>query len=54
MRKIMKRNQIYLPEKQVKMIKKYAYELGISKSEMIRRILDGYIEERRRKALDGA
>jgi len=40
----MKRTQIYLTEKEKTVIKKYANDLGISKSEMIRRIIDLYID----------
>ena len=43
---VMKRNQIYLTEIELENIKKYANNVGISKSEMIRRIIDLYIEEK--------
>ena len=44
----MKRTQIYLSETEVKIIKQYSHDLGISKSEMIRRIIDLYIENKER------
>ena len=44
----MKRTQIYLSEIEVNTIKQYAHDLGISKSEMIRRIIDLYIENKER------
>ncbi len=43
----MKRTQIYLTEKEKKTIKEYSTELGISKSEMIRRIIDLYIDNQK-------
>ena len=43
--KKMKRTQVYLTMPEIKKIKKQAYDRGVSKSEMIRRIIDKYFEE---------
>ena len=42
----MERTQIYLTKNEKKEIKKEANEIGISKSELIRRIIDLYIDEK--------
>ncbi len=39
------RNQIYLTERQVKIIKREAKDSGISMAELIRRILDKYLDK---------
>ena len=41
----MKRTQIYLTKQETVKLKKEAQELGISKSELIRRILDLYLNK---------
>lgn len=41
----MKRTQMYLTENQTILLNKKAQEVGISKSELIRRILDNYINK---------
>jgi hypothetical protein len=45
----MKRKDIYLSEVQIKLLAKEAKVLGISLSELIRRILDWYIESEVKK-----
>lgn len=42
----MGRTQIYLSDKELDFLKKEAEILGISKSELIRRILDEYISKK--------
>lgn len=42
----MKRTQIYLTEKEQEYLKKEAKEIGISKAELIRRILDDYLKKK--------
>ena len=45
----MKRRQIYLTESEITAIKSFAFELGISISEYIRRIIDEHLEKRKVK-----
>jgi hypothetical protein len=45
----MNRTQIYLSDKEQNSLKKEAEILGISKSELIRRILDEYISKEEKK-----
>ena len=42
----MKRTQIYLSEKELKLIKEHAAKSGLSKSEVVRRIIDYYFEKK--------
>jgi hypothetical protein len=42
----MDRTQIYLTEKEQEFLKEEAKSIGISKAELIRRILDNYISEK--------
>ena len=42
----MKRTQIYLTKQEVTKLKKEAQGLGISKSELIRRIIDLYLDKK--------
>ena len=44
-RETMKRIQIYLTKRQLSKMKQKSYDLGISTSELIRRILDRYIDD---------
>jgi len=44
----MNRTQIYLTDKEQKNLKKEADEIGISKAELVRRILDKHIEEKKK------
>jgi predicted DNA-binding protein len=44
----MNRTQIYLTDKEQNSLKKEADEIGIPKAELIRRILDKHIEEKKR------
>lgn len=46
----MKRTQIYLTDNQMVLLDKKAQEIGISKSELIRRVLDDYINKSELKA----
>ena len=41
----MKRTQIYLTEQEVIKLKEKSQDLGISKSELIRRIIDLYLDK---------
>lgn len=41
----MKRTQIYLTKQEVIKLKKKAQKIGISKSELIRRIIDLYLDK---------
>jgi predicted DNA binding CopG/RHH family protein len=43
----MKRRQIYLTESEITAIKSFAFELGISISEYIRRIIDEHLAKRK-------
>jgi|MudIll2142460700_1097286.scaffolds.fasta_scaffold1138001_2 predicted DNA binding CopG/RHH family protein len=45
----MNRRQIYLTDYEVEEIKKYAFELGISMSEYIRRVIDEHLEKKKKK-----
>ena len=40
----MKRTQIYLTERQIEILNKESDNKGLSLSELIRRIIDGYLE----------
>jgi len=42
----MNRTQIYLTDKEQDILKKEAVSIGISKAELIRRILDSYISKK--------
>ena len=42
----MKRTQIYLTKQEVVKLKKETQDLGISKSELIRRIIDLYLDKK--------
>ena len=41
----MKRMHLYLPEPTLERLKRLSEETGLSKAEIIRRALDGYLEE---------
>lgn len=41
----MKRTQIYLTKREIVKLKKKAQKIGISKSELIRRIIDLYLDK---------
>lgn len=43
----MHRTNIYLTERQEKMLQKEATKLGISMAELIRRVLDTYLERKK-------
>jgi predicted DNA binding CopG/RHH family protein len=45
----MKRTNLYLTERQAKELKKQATKFGISTSELIRRILDQYLNSTQKK-----
>jgi len=47
----MKRRQIYLTESEIVAIKSFAFELGISISEYIRRIIDEHLAKRKGSVL---
>jgi predicted DNA binding CopG/RHH family protein len=46
---VMKRTNIYLTERQIKELKKQATKIGISTSELIRRILDQYLNSTQKR-----
>jgi len=48
----MKRTQIYLTKRQLSKMKQESYDLGISASELIRRILDRYINNNSESIID--
>lgn len=48
----MNRTQIYLTDKEQDYLKKEAEVIGISKAELIRRILDAYISEKIKDSTD--
>lgn len=45
----MKRTNIYLTDRQVKELKEIADKLGLSTAELIRRVLDLYLENKKGK-----
>jgi metal-responsive CopG/Arc/MetJ family transcriptional regulator len=44
-----KRTNIYLPEDQIKRLKKISKKRDVSVSELIRRAIDGYLKEEEKK-----
>ena len=48
----MKLKNFYLAEPQIKALKKHSKETGISASEIVRRALDKYLEEKETKTKD--
>ena len=45
----MKRTNIYLTERQMKALQKKADKMGLSMAELVRRILDEYLDKEERK-----
>lgn len=46
----MKRTQVYLPETMTKKLDEMAVKKGVSRSEIIRRIIEGYLEKKEKEA----
>lgn len=46
----MKRTQVYLPEPMTKKLDEMAVKKGVSRAEIIRRIIEGYLEKKEKEA----